>query len=198
MWGWQTMKKRISRDDRRSQLLDAAIDFIRSEGVDALTLGKVAKHAGMSKPLVYDHFGTREGLIVELCNVFDERQRSEIRQILQDDSLGLGELLNGVAHCYIASETARDWQMLNSAMASNMMTAAVYQEMADRHITMLMAAIGPRTGLNGNRLRLICAGLIGAADAVTAFVLRGDSDVATAAEALVHIFKGAFAEQSPV
>ncbi len=186
------MKKRLSKQDRRNALLDAAIAFIRAEGCDALTLGKLARHADISKPLVYDHFGTREGLLVELCDMFDARQRAEVEAIAANDALTLGDLLAGVARCYIASETARDWQMLNAAMASSMITAGAYQEMADKHIQLLISAIAPRTAMAEDTLRIICAGLVGASDAVTAVVLRGASSAEDAAAALTQIFHGAF------
>ena len=189
------MKKRLSRQDRRDLLLDAAVDLIRLEGCDALTLGKLARHADISKPVVYDHFGTREGLLIELCTMFDERQRSEIKVIADDGTLTLGELLSGIARCYIASETARDWQMLNTAMAGNMMTEGTYVEMADRHIALLISAFTARTGLAESHLRIVCAGLIGAADAVTAVMLRGDSTIDECAAALIQIFHGAFPGQ---
>ena len=181
------MKKRLSRQDRRDLLLDAAVDLIRLEGCDALTLGKLARHADISKPVVYDHFGTREGLLIELCTMFDERQRTEIKVIADDGTLTLGELLSGIARCYIASETARDWQMLNTAMAGNMMTEGTYVEMADRHIALLISAFTARTGLAESHLRIVCA--------VTAVMLRGDSTIDECAAALIQIFHGAFPGQ---
>jgi len=186
------MKKRLSRQERRDVLLEAAVDLIRLEGCDAMTLGKLARHADLSKPLVYDHFGTREGLLIELCTMFDARQRAEIKAIADDQTLRLGDLLSGIARCYIASETARDWQMLNTAMASNMITASAYHEMAEQHVALLISAITVRTGMPEDHLRILCAGLIGAADAVTAVVLRGGTTVVDAATALTQIFQGAF------
>lgn len=56
------------------QLLDIAWQIIRAEGTDALTLGYLAEKAGVTKPVVYDHFVTRAGLLAALYRDFDARQ----------------------------------------------------------------------------------------------------------------------------
>ena len=67
-------RKRLSREDRLRQLLDIAWQIIRAEGTDALTLGYLAEKAGVTKPVVYDHFVTRAGLLAALYRDFDARQ----------------------------------------------------------------------------------------------------------------------------
>ncbi len=67
-------RRRLSWDERHRQLLDAAWQLIREEGTEALTLGRLAERSGVTKPVVYDHFGTRPGLLVALYREFDERQ----------------------------------------------------------------------------------------------------------------------------
>jgi len=67
-------RRRLSREDRNRQLLDVAWQIIRAEGTDALTLGYLAEKAGVTKPVVYDHFTTRSGLLAALYRDFDTRQ----------------------------------------------------------------------------------------------------------------------------
>ncbi|WP_414888003.1 TetR/AcrR family transcriptional regulator [Pseudomonas sp. IT-93MI4] len=67
-------RRRLSREDRNRQLLDVAWQIIRAEGTDALTLGYLADKAGVTKPVVYDHFTTRSGLLAVLYRDFDTRQ----------------------------------------------------------------------------------------------------------------------------
>ncbi|MBC8996947.1 TetR/AcrR family transcriptional regulator [Pseudomonas sp. N40(2020)] len=67
-------RRRLSREDRLRQLLDVAWQIIRVEGTDALTLGYLAEKAGVTKPVVYDHFVTRAGLLAALYRDFDARQ----------------------------------------------------------------------------------------------------------------------------
>jgi AcrR family transcriptional regulator len=56
------------------QLLDVAWQLVREEGTEALTLGRLAERAGVTKPVVYDHFVTRAGLLAALYEDFDARQ----------------------------------------------------------------------------------------------------------------------------
>lgn len=67
-------RRRLSREDRLRQLLDVAWQLVREEGTDALTLGRLAELAGVTKPVVYDHFTTRAGVLAALYADFDARQ----------------------------------------------------------------------------------------------------------------------------
>lgn len=71
-------KRRLSRPDRQRQLLDTAWALIRSEGTAPLTLGRLAEAAGVTKPVAYDHFGSRHGLLAALYEDFDVRQNAII------------------------------------------------------------------------------------------------------------------------
>lgn len=79
-------RHRLARDDRNRQLLDVAWRLVREEGTDALTLGRLAEQAGVTKPVVYDHFQSREGLLAALYQEYDARQSA-----LLDDALAASE-----------------------------------------------------------------------------------------------------------
>lgn len=57
------------RRERRSQLLEAAIREIRSTGPGA-TMEQLAKGGGVTKPILYRHFGDRDGLIAAIAEQF--------------------------------------------------------------------------------------------------------------------------------
>ncbi|WP_339532657.1 TetR/AcrR family transcriptional regulator [Pseudomonas mucidolens] len=75
-------RRRLSREDRLRQLLDVAWQLVREEGTEALTLGRLAEMAGITKPVVYDHFTTRAGLLAALYKDFDERQNALLAEAL--------------------------------------------------------------------------------------------------------------------
>jgi len=52
---------RPSREERRRQLLDAAVDAIRTVGAGA-SMEQLAAQGGVTKPILYRHFGDRSGL----------------------------------------------------------------------------------------------------------------------------------------
>ncbi len=53
----------LRSEDRRAQLLEAATRIAGSEGVERLTIVGLAKAAGVSRQLVYDHFQDLPGLV---------------------------------------------------------------------------------------------------------------------------------------
>ncbi|MBJ7473416.1 MAG: TetR family transcriptional regulator, partial [Solirubrobacteraceae bacterium] len=52
--------------DRRRQLLAAAAEVAGAEGLDQLTMAGLAKAAGVSRQLVYEHFPDRAALVRDL------------------------------------------------------------------------------------------------------------------------------------
>ena len=67
-------RRRMTREQRTRQLLDVAWALVRGEGTGALTLGRLAEAAGVTKPVAYDHFVTRNGLLAALYDDYDGRQ----------------------------------------------------------------------------------------------------------------------------
>ncbi len=53
---------RLQVDERRRQLLARATELFASHGYDELTMAKIAKEAGVSKPLLYHYFPNKREL----------------------------------------------------------------------------------------------------------------------------------------
>jgi AcrR family transcriptional regulator len=94
-------RRRLARDDRRRQLLEAAWRLVREEGADALSLGRLAEQAGVTKPLVYDHFETRNGLLAVLYREYDARQHALIDAALADSGPTLEDKAEVIAATYL-------------------------------------------------------------------------------------------------
>ncbi|MHB2248576.1 TetR/AcrR family transcriptional regulator [Pseudomonas fitomaticsae] len=94
-------RRRLSREDRQRQLLDMAWQLIREEGTDALTLGYLAEKAGVTKPVVYDHFTTRAGLLAALYQDFDRRQTALMDAALANDEATLSGTATVIATAYV-------------------------------------------------------------------------------------------------
>ena len=63
------MERAASRVARRESYIDAAIAVISDEGPSA-SMEAIASAAGVSKPILYRHFGDREGLVAALGDRF--------------------------------------------------------------------------------------------------------------------------------
>jgi len=52
----------MSGSERRAQLIDVGRSLFAEKGLDGTTVEEIAASAGVSKPVVYEHFGGKEGL----------------------------------------------------------------------------------------------------------------------------------------
>ena len=55
-------RSRMSGKERREQLIDVGRAVFAAKGFEAATVEEIAAKAGVSKPVVYEHFGGKEGL----------------------------------------------------------------------------------------------------------------------------------------
>src|SRR5688500_9195408 len=62
-------KTEEERQARRDELLDAAVDAIRRHGPQ-VSMEDLARAAGVTKPILYRHFGHRDGLTTALATRF--------------------------------------------------------------------------------------------------------------------------------
>ena len=60
--------KRLPADIRRQQLLDVSLRLFAAHGFEATTMDDIAEAAGVTKPLLYQHFASKRALYVELCD----------------------------------------------------------------------------------------------------------------------------------
>jgi AcrR family transcriptional regulator len=62
--------------ERREQLLDIGRSLFAQKGFDATSVEEIAQKAGVSKPVVYEHFGGKEGIYAVVVD-------REVRQLLE-------------------------------------------------------------------------------------------------------------------
>jgi len=57
-------RRRLPRAAREQQLLDVAEQVFAEQGYSAASMDDIAIRAGVTKPVLYSHFGSKEGLVV--------------------------------------------------------------------------------------------------------------------------------------
>src|ERR1700753_3796643 len=62
----------------RQELLDAAIEYTAEHGISDLSLRSLAAALGTSHRMLIFHFGSKEGLWVEIARTVDRRQRGQL------------------------------------------------------------------------------------------------------------------------
>ena len=68
----------------KQRLLDAAIDYVAANGLSDVSLRTLAAALGTSHRMLIFHFGSKEGLWVEIIRTVEERQRRLLGEILPD------------------------------------------------------------------------------------------------------------------
>ncbi|WP_372791289.1 TetR/AcrR family transcriptional regulator [Paraconexibacter sp.] len=73
---------RMAVEDRREQLLDAALDIIARDGWTALTMEALAREIDVTRPVVYSAFRDLSAVLAALFNRQEHRARSVVDQAL--------------------------------------------------------------------------------------------------------------------
>lgn len=60
--------RRLTAGERRDQLFDVALSLFAERGYAATTMDDIAEAAGVTKPLVYQHFDSKRALYLELMD----------------------------------------------------------------------------------------------------------------------------------
>jgi AcrR family transcriptional regulator len=68
----------------KQRLLDAAIDYVAANGLSDVSLRTLAAALGTSHRMLIFHFGSKEGMWVEIIRAVEERQRELLGEILPD------------------------------------------------------------------------------------------------------------------
>src|ERR671931_2525568 len=75
-------KRRMRGPERRAQLLAVARRVFGRSGFHGVSMDEVAKEAGVTKPILYDHFNSKEELYVALlaadAQALEERVRAAL------------------------------------------------------------------------------------------------------------------------
>lgn len=69
-------RRRMPRAEREAQILVVAEQVFAERGYQATTMEEVAERVGVTKPLIYEYFGSKEGLL-SACIV---RARTQLRE----------------------------------------------------------------------------------------------------------------------
>jgi AcrR family transcriptional regulator len=186
--------RRLSKAERRRQLLQTAMLIVREEDADRLTLGHLAVRAGVSKPVVYDHFNTRSALLIELYRWIDTERVDAFRNAMAGSPQTLEETAQVLASAYIhcAADHTDEFHAVGAALAGSSDKAVVFQELLDNCVRMFMAVLEPHARLSVAEMERVCTGLVGAGEALSGATVRGRHTIDDAINTLSSLILGAF------
>lgn len=101
-------RKRMSRADREHQMLAVAEKVFAERGFRAASMEEIADRCGVSKPMLYEYFGSKDGLLLACLT----RARAELHQVTAEAMAGgtdpLDTLHRGLVAYYGFTDTHRD------------------------------------------------------------------------------------------
>lgn len=96
----------MTGQQRRAQLLDVSRELFAERGFEATSIEEIASRAGVSKPIVYEHFGSKEGIYAVVKDREVQRLIDEITAALVGDHPRvLLEQAAGALLTYIETQT---------------------------------------------------------------------------------------------
>jgi len=88
------------RASRREELLDAAVNGIRKHGQSA-SMDVLAAEGGITKPILYRHFGDRAGLVDAIAQRFANELQADLAAALGETALGGRHLLVNTIEAFV-------------------------------------------------------------------------------------------------
>jgi AcrR family transcriptional regulator len=106
----------MSGEQRREQLLDVTAAIVARGGFQAVSIRSVASGAGISRPIVYEHFGDLPGLLKalvsrEMAHALEQVSESTLTELDQGEPI---ELMIQSLHTYLTAVAAHPdtWRLV--------------------------------------------------------------------------------------
>lgn len=160
-------RRRLSRLERREQLLEAARDAFAERGYHATAMDDIAERAGVSKPVLYQHFASKDDLYLGLLDVQAERLVRLVEEALaatEDNA----ERVAGAVEAYFAFVDQED-AGYRLVFASDLSANPRVRDRLDRCVEACAGAIAQTiqtdTGMPAEQAQLLGVALTGLAQA---------------------------------
>jgi AcrR family transcriptional regulator len=170
---------RLPRSARRKQLLAAAQQVFVAQGYHAAAMDDIAERAGVSKPVLYQHFPGKLELYLALldthCDAMVERVRAAMEATTDNK-----ERVRGAIRAYF-DFVDHEGEAFRLVFESDLRNEPAVRQRVDRVESGCIAAITDTimadTGVSQARAELLASGLVGAAETAARFWLAGGRQV---------------------
>jgi AcrR family transcriptional regulator len=179
---------RLPRHERRRQLLDAAREVFVSQGYHAAAMDEIAERAGVSKPVLYQHFpGKLElylALLDESVDALVETVRGALRSTA-DNKQRVAATFSAYFE-YVAG-AGQAFRLVFESDLSNEAAVRARLERGQRECAELVSqVVSQDAGLDEDEAHLLSVGMVGLAQVTARYWLSTQDHIAReAAEQLV-------------
>ncbi|MFC4004795.1 TetR/AcrR family transcriptional regulator [Prauserella oleivorans] len=135
-------RKRMPRAQRERQMIEVAEAVFSERGYTAASMDEIAERVGVSKPMLYEYFNSKEGLLLACI----QQARTELRQVTEQAVVGAPtaeEALRRGLHAFFLfiRERRQAWSLVRHEMTLIGTSAADEIETTRRQQTDLIATL---------------------------------------------------------
>jgi AcrR family transcriptional regulator len=178
----------MPRRERRAQLLSSALEVFVAQGYHAAAMDDIAERAGVSKPVLYQHFPGKLDLYLALLDVSCDQIIDNCRVALestQDNKLRVGAAVDAFFE-YVANDTGAFRLVFESDLTNEPAVREHVDRVTTECATLIAHVIHDDTGLPDAASKLLAVSLVGMAQVSARFWLSEAGDIGrTEAAALV-------------
>lgn len=170
-------KGRLPRDERRAQLLAAALEVFTAAGYHSAAMDEIADRAGVSKPVLYQHFPSKLDLYLAVLDTHIDSLVFAIQRAIQstpDNAIRVQATI-GAYFDFIEAEGEAFRLLFESDMNVEPAVRERLNRMTYDCAAAVSAVISLDTGLPQEAAMLLGVGLIGSAQVTARHWLERDS-----------------------
>ncbi len=170
---------RLPRRERRAQLLGAALEVFVAQGYHAAAMDEIADRAGVSKPVLYQHFPGKLELYLALLDASCDTIIDNCRQALastHDNKQRVAAAIDAF-FAYVANETGAFRLVFESDLTNEPAVRAQLERVTLECADMIAHVIHDDTGLPDEASRLLAVSLVGMAQVSARFWLADGGGV---------------------
>jgi len=175
---------------RRPQLLETAVHVFADRGYHAASMNDVAEAAGVTKPVLYQHFSSKRELFVELLTSIGDELRDTIAKATTDASGPRQQIEQGmVAYFRFVDSRTDSFRVLFGSGARRDPEFASFARSVEESIAESIAQLIVVDGQPAEHSDVLANGIVGMTEAASRHWLAHDRspDVDTLAEQLSRL-----------
>lgn len=154
---------RLSKSARRAQLLAAAKEVFVSQGYHAAAMDEIAVAAGVSKPVLYQHFPSKLELYLALLGESADEMVRLVREALRASEDNHERVDNAVAAYFsFVADNGQAYRLIfESDLRGQPEVEVIVEHAFDKCISAITETITTDTGVDVERARLLASGMVG-------------------------------------
>jgi len=168
---------RLPAEQRRSQLLDVAIEIFGDRGFHATSMDDIAVAAGVTKPVLYQHFPSKRALYRELLDDVDRRLTDRIVTATGGAASGRERVQEGFAAYFrFVADHRAAFRLLFGASVRNDPEFASVAEATIERIADLIAALIDIDAAAPEHRRTLAHAMVGMAESTSRQLVNDEGE----------------------